>query len=132
VAEVAGDPEITGGVFGRGATVIEKTGNELVPVLSLTLITILECVAAVVGVPLRRPVVVLKVAHVGRLVIENVNASPLTSLADGWKAYALPTTTLVLGVPEIVGGVGAGTTVMANAGSETMELPSLTRITMFE
>ena len=86
MAEVVGDPEITGGVFGRGATVIEKAGSELVPVLSLTLITILECVAAVVGVPLRRPVVVLKVAHVGRLVIENVNASPLASLAVGCKA----------------------------------------------
>ena len=35
------------------------------------------------GVPLSRPVVLLKAAHEGRLTIEKVRSSPFESLADG-------------------------------------------------
>ena len=41
-----------------------------------------------VGVPERRPVVGLKVAHDGRFWMLNVRTSPSASVADGWKLYA--------------------------------------------
>jgi hypothetical protein len=54
---------------------------------------------------------------------------PSASAADGWKEYAAPTVALVDGVPEIVGArLG---TVMVNAGSEAVAMPSFTLITMF-
>lgn len=37
------------------------------------------------GVPLSSPVAVLKLAHAGLAVIENVSVSPVGALAEGWK-----------------------------------------------
>jgi len=131
--DVVGVPEIVGGVFGFDETLIENVGNATVAVPSLTLITISTCIAAVVGVPVSRPVEVENVAHVGRLTIEKVSVSPLASLAVGWNVYALPATTVVTGVPEIVGGVfGRGDTLIENAGKEVLTVPSFTAMTILE
>ena len=133
VAVVGGVPEIVGGVF-DDATVIENAGNGVDALPSLTLMTMLlyvrTCVAP--GVPCNAPVVTLNVAHVGRLAIANVNALPSGSLAVGVNVYAVPCVAVVAGAPEIVGGrlpVGART-VIANAGSDAVAVPSLTEITM--
>jgi hypothetical protein len=86
---------------------------------------------AAAGVPCNRPVVVLNVAHGGRLVIEYVNALPSGSLAVGWNEYAVPTITEVAGVPEMTGArFGALETAIENAGSCALVCPSLTAITM--
>ena len=98
-----GVPEIVGGV-GAGTTVMAKAGSETLELPSLTLITIFEWLPATVGVPLKRPLVVEKVAQVGRLTIEKDSLSPLTSLAIGRNEYIFPTCTIGLGVPDIVGG----------------------------
>src|SRR5262245_25862253 len=107
---VDGEPEIVGGVFvtGAAATVMPDAGSDAVAVPSLTLMTMLLYVPAVVGVPDSLPVVVLNVAHVGLFVMANVSVSPLASDAVGWKLYAVPATRLVDGVPEIVGAVFVG------------------------
>jgi hypothetical protein len=68
----------------------------------------------VVGVPLKRPVMVEKVAQLGRLTIEKERASPFTSLAVGRNEYILPTCTLVLGVPDIVGAAPPANASVAN------------------
>ena len=90
VAEVVGDPEITGAVFVFDATVIENISMAVVALPSLmeavpsfTLITMLEYLPATVGVPLKRPVAVLKVAHEGGLIIEKVSGLPSASDAVG-------------------------------------------------
>src|SRR5687767_5641203 len=84
------------------------------------------------GVPCSAPVVTLKVAHDGRLAIENVKALPSASVAVGWNAYAVPCVAVAAGEPEIVGArlLVAAVTVIANAGSEAERGPSLTEITM--
>ena len=71
--------------MGGGFTVIVKAGSEAVVLPSLTVMTMLACVAAVVGVPLSAPVDVLKLAHVGLLLMLKVSVSPSASFADGWK-----------------------------------------------
>ena len=73
------------GVVGFGATVIENAGNFVVALPSLTLMTMFEWVAAADGVPLKRPVVVLKEAQLGLFWIAKPNVSPLASFAVGWK-----------------------------------------------
>src|SRR5690349_5459422 len=91
--------------------------------------------AAAVGVPLRRPVVALKFSQLGLPVIENCSVLPSGSDAVGVNVYAWPTVTLVRGVPEMVGARLAGAvvaTVIENAGSDTVSVPSLTEITMPE
>lgn len=123
--------------FATSLTVMENEDNEVVALPSLTRITMFEYVptCALVGVPDKRPVDVLKLAHAGLLEILNVNESPFASFAVGVKAYALPTPTDVEGVPEMVGAVllvEPEVTPIANAGSEVVALPSLTRMTMFE
>jgi hypothetical protein len=80
---VAGVPEIVGGVFGRGDTLIENVGKEVVTVPSFTAMTIFECVAAVVGVPLKRPVELENVAQAGAFVIVKVSVLPSASEAVG-------------------------------------------------
>jgi len=87
VADVAGVPEITGGLFGAAFTTIEKAGSDADALPSLTPITMPLFVptSLAAGVPCNRPVVVLNVAHAGLLVIENVNESPSGSLAVGWN-----------------------------------------------
>jgi hypothetical protein len=68
VMVVAGMPLIVG--IGS-ATVIEKAGREIVPVMLVALITMLPKVPTltVVGVPVNAPVDVLKVAHEGMLLM---------------------------------------------------------------
>ncbi len=53
-----------------------------------------------VGVPERRPVDVLNVAHDGLLRTPQMSALPSGSLPVGWNAYAVPTFAVVAGVPE--------------------------------
>ena len=87
VTEVAGAPLIVGARLAVRDTVIENAGSETVVAPSLTLIAMFEYVPtfAAVGVPLRRPVDVLKVAHAGRLTMLKRSGSPFASLAVGWK-----------------------------------------------
>src|SRR5687768_17202102 len=111
---------------------MENVGKDVVVLPSLTRITIEECVPAAVGVPLKRPVVVLNDAQAGLFVIENPSVSPFASLAVGWKLYAVPTVAVRLGVPLIVGAVFVVVDVhaaTANAGSETLVVPSDTLMT---
>jgi hypothetical protein len=60
---------------------------------------------------------------------------PLGPLAEGRNEYALPATSVVGGVPEIVGG-GAGdalaSTRILKAGKVALFQPSLTAITILE
>src|SRR6185503_15238233 len=104
VAVVGGVPEIVGARFGAASTVIVNAGSDALAVPSPTLITMLPKAPAAVGVPASRPVAVLKVAQLGRFAIANVSVPPSGSLAVGVKAYAVPTVTVVAGVPEIAGG----------------------------
>ena len=131
-AVVAGVPKIVGGVFGAGPTVSVNGASEVVALPSVTLIVTVDEVlaSATVGVPLNRPVDVLNVAQVGFPVTLNVRVSPLTSLAVGWNAYGWFTGAEVAGVPEIVGAVLAGVTLMVKAASELDARPSETLITM--
>ena len=85
MTEVDGAPEISGARLPALLTTIAKAGSCEVTLPSLTLITMLLNVPTLedVGVPCKRPVVVLNVAQAGRFVIENVNGSPSASLAVG-------------------------------------------------
>jgi hypothetical protein len=117
---VAAVPEIVGATLGAGLTLIENAGNDADARPSLTLMPMFanEPTFAAPGVPERRPVAVLNVAHVGRFVMLNVNALFWASVADGWNTYCVPTIALVPGVPEMVGAVFAGApTVIAKAAS---------------
>jgi hypothetical protein len=81
---VAGVPEIVGGA--SAATVIAKAGNDAEADPSLTLITMPAEVPtfAAVGVPLRSPELVLKLAHDGRPLMENTRGpAPAGSVALG-------------------------------------------------
>jgi hypothetical protein len=129
VAVVAGMPEMVGGV--AAVTVMLKVGSEAVEVPSLTEIATPANVptSVVAGVPVRAPVVALNVAQLGFPVIENVSVPPLGLVAVGVNEYAEPATTEVAGVPLIVGGAE---TVIENAGSDALAVPSLTEIVMFE
>ena len=84
---VAGEPEMTGAVLGA-ATVMVKAGSAALSVPSETemVMPVKERPAMLeVGVPLRRPVVVLKEAQLGRLATAKVSGSPSASEAVGWK-----------------------------------------------
>ena len=90
---VAGVPEMTGGRLlppplpPDVATVSEKGGNEVCSEPSLALMTMPDVVPTLplAGVPESRPVEVLKVAHAGRLAMDQVRARPSGSLPDGVK-----------------------------------------------
>jgi hypothetical protein len=82
-------------------------------------------------VPVNAPVVVEKAAHAGLFAMLNVSGSLSASLAVGVNAYALPCSTEVAGVPEIVGARFACDTTIENAASDALALPSLTLIVMF-
>ena len=93
------------------------------------------------GVPLSRPVVLLKLVHGGRFEIENVSGLPSASLADGVNEKDWSCRTVVTGVPLIDGGEfgcgalgggagGAAVTVIANAGNDRVASPSLTLMTI--
>jgi hypothetical protein len=79
--------------------------SEAVAAPSDTLITMFEyeATSAPVGVPLSVPLDELKLAHAGRLLIENVNGSLSGSLAVGVNEYWPPTSTDSAGLPLIVG-----------------------------
>src|SRR4029079_13320474 len=72
---------------------------------SLTLMMMFEYVpvCALLGVPDSLPVVALKVAHAGFLLMLNVSVSLFASFAVGVNEYRLPATTDFGGVPLIVG-----------------------------
>jgi hypothetical protein len=81
---VPGEPEIVGPET-PAATVIAKAGREALATPSVTLITMPGSIptSPAAGVPLSCPVAMLKLAHEGRLVIENVRPLPAGSLAVG-------------------------------------------------
>ena len=133
-ADGAGFPEIVGGVFGAAVTVMANVGRVAIAVPSLTLMEMFVKVPAAVGVPCRRPVLVVNVAHAGRFAIANVNVLPSASLAVGVNEYIVPACTDVAGLPEIVGALfvgGAAVTVIVNAGNKVVASPSVTPILMF-
>lgn len=82
-------------------TLIEKAGRLALAAPSDTVITMLACVPtfAAPGVPLSRPVAVLKFAQAGLLLIENVSACPSGSVAVGRNEYAWPAATAAAGCP---------------------------------
>jgi hypothetical protein len=123
---------LTVGATTAAFTVIAKVDNAADPVPSLTLITIPDVVptSPAPGVPLSCPLLVLKLAQEGLLVIEKARVLPDGSVVVGVKEYAVPTVTLVPGEPEIVGPETPAATVIANAGSEALATPSVTPITM--
>ncbi len=90
--------------------------------------------------PVSAPVVVLKLAQLGLLVLEKVSVLPLGSVVLGVKLYAVPAVTDVVGVPLIVGGDGGGggggdveaDTAIENVASDALDIPSVTEITMPE
>jgi hypothetical protein len=88
------------------------------------------------GVPCSKPVEALNVAHDGLFAMLNVNVLPSGSLAVGRNEYAVPCSTDVAGLPEIVGARFVvplvALTAIAKAGKEALSVPSLTLITMFE
>ena len=86
---VGGVPPIVGGPL----TLMLNAGSEADAWPSLTVITMLENVPALVGVPLRVPVEVLKVAQLGRFCTLKVSVRPLGPLAVGVKDYACPAVT---------------------------------------
>jgi hypothetical protein len=77
-------------------------------------------------------VAVLNVAQAGTFVIENTSVPPRGLEAVGVNEYALPVSTLVGGVPLIVGGAVAPDTVIVKGASEADADPSDTEIVMFE
>jgi hypothetical protein len=68
-------------------TVIEKEFKDVDVLPSLTLIAMfrVDPTSPALGVPVSEPVVVLNVAQLGLLEIENVRASPSASFALGWN-----------------------------------------------
>ena len=82
---VAGEPLIVGARF--AATLIEKAGRDVATLPSLTVIAMPGKLAALPtgGVPASRPLLVLKLAQAGRLLMPKVSESPSGSLAVGVK-----------------------------------------------
>jgi hypothetical protein len=88
LAVVGGVPAIAGAllvVVVLVLTLIVKAGKLTVLLPSVVLITMLEYVATceLLGVPLKRPVLLLKLAQLGLFEIEKISGSPLESLATG-------------------------------------------------
>jgi hypothetical protein len=82
---VAGAPEIMGAELAGATTAIENGASvdEAVPSLTLIVTLLYVPMAPVEGVPHRRPVALLNVAHAGTFCAANVSASPFASLAEG-------------------------------------------------
>ena len=78
---------ITAGVVGAIMAVMLKEGREAYAFPSLTLIMtpLVVPMSALLGVPVSAPVLVLKLAQTGWLVMLNVRVSPSASLAVGVK-----------------------------------------------
>jgi hypothetical protein len=87
VALVEGVPEMTGARFVvvPAVTLIENAAKLADRLPSDAVITMPELVPTceLLGVPLKRPVVLLKLAHVGLFAIENTSGSPFESCAVG-------------------------------------------------
>src|SRR5690606_32769197 len=110
-----------GGRFtGAGDTVIENGGRFAVLAPSVTEMPMPEYNRALPtgGVPASRPVVVSKLAQAGLLTTAKVRAWRSASLAVGWNEYACCSSTLVAGVPEMIGAAPADTR-MPNRLSDT-------------
>ena len=124
-------PDITGASL-RLITSILKAGSAALNSPSLTLITIplVMPTSLLPGMPVSVPVVVLKLAQLGLLLMLNVSGSLSASLAVGVKLYALSCATEVAGVPEIIGASLMSVTLILKAGSAALNSPSLTRITI--
>jgi hypothetical protein len=82
------------------------------------------------GVPDKRPVVVLKVAQTGLLATENVSVFPSASVALGWNVYACPAVTDVGGVPLMAGARLPVATLIEKGDSDALAVPSETEIAM--
>jgi hypothetical protein len=134
----SGVPAIVGALLAAATTWTEKAGSDTIVSAPATLIRILAKVPtfALVGVPTRAPVLVLKVAHPGRLTIEKVKLSPRGALTTGRKLKAWPAVMLPGGVPAIVGGAGGvcmidgvhGMTTIRNGPTVARLVPSDTTI----
>ena len=134
-------PEIVGGrlVVPEVLTVMENGGSEATPPLpSLTLMMMFEYVptSALVGMSDNWHLVLLKTAHAGGFWIEQRRVSPFGSEIVAMKLYQTPTLAVVGGVPEIRGGElppeVEPVTVIENAGSQAVDVPSVTPMRMFE
>ena len=115
------------------ATVIEKGASEALAVPSDTeIVTPLKVMPAklLLGVPDKRPVVVLNAAQAGLLAIENVSAFPSGSEALGWNAYGWPAVTDVGGVPLMTGAWLPVATVIEKGARAALAVPSDTEIAM--
>src|SRR5262245_11608587 len=120
---------MTGGRF--SATTSISNGRSVASAMpSVTVIAMFAYRPAAAGVPDRRPVDALKVAHDGLLLIRNLSVCPSASDALGWKAYAVPAVTLAGGVPLILGAAFDGSTVIEKGGRAAVAIPSLTVIVM--
>lgn len=80
-------------------TVIEKAGSVARALPSVTEIVMSLNVPVLVGVPYKRPVFGLNVAHEGRAWISNRSESPSSSLAVGVKSYTCCSRADVAGCP---------------------------------
>ena len=79
----------------------------------------------VVGIPDSAPVAALKIAHDGLPEIANVSLYPLGPLALGVKLYGCQERTVVLGVPEMVGGAGVAARAALLDMSATIAQPQI-------
>ncbi len=112
-------------------TTMPKAGRVAEATPSETEMTMFEKVltSVAVGVPDNLPVLRSNVAQPGLFAMPKPSVWPSGSEAVGTNEYGWPTVTVVAGVPEIVGArFGAAETVMENAGSEAVALPSETEI----
>ena len=106
---------VAGGADPVGAsTAMAKGPIDAVVLLSLATIMILAVVPTLPtdGVPLSAPVLLLKLAHAGLRLMENVTPVVLGETTVGRNEYVLPAVTLVGGEPckinwAAVGGAGA-------------------------
>jgi energy-converting hydrogenase Eha subunit E len=132
-AAVTGVPPITGGRLAAAVAEMGKLASDADRARSDTVMAMFDHVPAAVGVPLRRPVVVLNVAHAGLLAILKVNALPSGSDAIGVKLYACPTVADLAGVPLMTGGrLETAAAVMEKLASVAVKAPSDTLIAMLD
>ena len=128
---VAGTPEITGASLRLNTSILKAVSAALnSPSLTLITIPVVMLTSLLPGVPMSAPVVVLKLAQLGLLLMLNVSGSLSGSLAVGAKLYEASCTTLVAGVPDIIGASLRLITSILKAGSVTLNSPSLTLITI--
>jgi hypothetical protein len=130
--EIGGVPLMAGALL-PVATLIEKGASEALAVPSDTeIVTPLKVMPTklLLGVPDKRPVVVLNAAQAGLLATENVSAFPSASVALGWNAYACPAVTDVGGVPLMTGAWLPVATLIEKGDSEALAVPSETVIAM--